>query len=242
MSSRDGGRFGAARIDAVTAPLALVGSALGVAAGLLELTIGPSIRDWVGDKRDTTSLGLATTLLAAVALLATFELRRPRPRGEGHRVAVAIGLLVPALVCFTTVGRLWDVPGALLTAAGALVLSTTGREEYRRAFDEPHWRSGLLVLCGSFYIVLGATAAGVGGALGVIGGVLIWAVARKAPAGPGRRNALLLLGVLPFTLLTWWSVATPLLAIVTLLVGQGVIRDARTGTADSRWDRSSQAA
>ena len=41
-------------------PIAAVGAtgaALGVLAGLLELTIGPSIRSWLGDKHDTSGSG-----------------------------------------------------------------------------------------------------------------------------------------------------------------------------------------
>jgi hypothetical protein len=99
------------------------GATLGVVVGLVELTVGPSIRSWVGDKQDTSrlglatlllaALGLATLLLAALALVASLSLRRTGSAPPA-RLAAAIGLLVPGLICFTTVGRLWYLPGALL--------------------------------------------------------------------------------------------------------------------------------
>lgn len=37
--------------------------------------------------------------------------------------------------------------------------------------------------------------------------------------------SLLLLGTLPFTILTWWSLVTPVLAIVALTIGLTILRD-----------------
>ena len=91
------------RRDRIGGRLAVVGACLGVLAGVLEVTLGPSIRASVGDKLDTTRLGWMTIVLSSVALVtAATWTRRP-----GHRVAVAAGLLVPGLICFTTVGVLW---------------------------------------------------------------------------------------------------------------------------------------
>lgn len=205
---------------------------MGVVAGLVELTVGPSIRDWVGDKQDTTRLGLTTTVLSAMALTAATALHRPRDGIAGRRVAIALGLLIPALICFTTVGRLWYLPGALLTAAGALVLAGTPRQEFAPAFDSRHWRLGLLVVCGAYYVFLGATALGFAGVLGILGGLLIWAAARAAPRSPPMiAYALLLGGALPFAAATWWSVITPLIAVLTVVIGRGVIRNAGSAAA-----------
>jgi hypothetical protein len=205
---------------------------LGVLAGLLELTIGPSIRDWVGNKQDTTRLGLTTTILSVVALTAAAALRRPRGPIAGRRVAIALALAIPALVCFTTVGRLWYLPGALLLAAGALVLAGTRPQEFAAAFDERHWRVGLLVVCGAYYVLLGATALGLAGMLGILGSLLIWAAARATPKSPPKvAYALLLGGTLPFAAATWWSVITPLIAVLTVVIGRGVIRHAGPAAA-----------
>jgi hypothetical protein len=214
------------RADRLAGQLALAGAALGVLAGLLELTIGPSIRDWVGNKQDTTRLGLTTAILSAVALAGASALRQPRDRLAGRRVAVTLALLIPALICFTTVGRLWYLPGALLLAAGALVLAGTRREEFAVAFDQRRWRVGLLIVCGAYYVFLGATALGLAGVLGILGGVLIWAAARAAPTSPPTAHTLLLGGALPFAAATWWSIITPLIAVLTVVIGRGVIRHA----------------
>ena len=222
--------------EALAGRLALAGALLGLLAGLAELTLGASMRGWVGDKADTTRLGLATLALAGVALAAALALRQrpaePRdvvavglvvPAPSGHRVVVVAGLVVPALVCFTTVGRLWYLPGALLLAAAALVL----RDVRPAELDERLWRGGLLALCGACYVLLGASALGVAGALGLSGGVLVWAALATPPSAPRRAGVLLVVGAVPFAVATWWSAVTPLLALVTLGVGAGAIHARR---------------
>ena len=216
---------GGRRFDRLAGRLALAGACLGVIAGLIELTVGPSVRDLVGNKQDTTRLGLVTTVLSVAALVSAVALWRARGGIPARRVAIALGLLVPALVCFTTVGALWFLPGPLLLAAGALVLSGTRRHELATACSERHWRVGLLVACGAMYVLLGATALGLAGMLGILGGVLIWAAAR-APQPPWTAYALLLGGAVPFAAATWWSVVTPLIAVLSVIIGRGVIRDA----------------
>jgi hypothetical protein len=218
LAMRDG--HARARQDRLAGWLAVAGASLGLLAGLLELTIGPSIRDWVGNKQDTTRLGLTTMLLSAVALAAAGALR-----GRSHRrVAIALGLLVPGLICFTTVGRLWYLPGALLLLAAALVVAGTPRHELASAIDERHWRNGLLALCGAYYILLGATALGVVGVVGIVCGLLVWTAIGVAPHSRSGAAVLLLVGALPFALLTWWSAVTPLIAIVTLVIGHRIVR------------------
>lgn len=225
------GQRTARRRDSVAAALAVVGATLGLLAGAVELTIGPSMRQWVGDKQDTTRLGLVTILLSVVALRAAMELRRSSEVVAGRRVLIGLGLVVPALICFTTVGRLWYLPGALLLGSGALVARATPRADAFRALDAQHWRRGLLVVCGAYYVALGATALGVAGGLGVVGGALIWAAAGVSSRAPGVAYVLLLGGALPFAAMTWWSVITPAMALVTLLIGHGVIRSEATPRA-----------
>lgn len=210
--------------DRLAGRLALMGASLGVVAGLVELTLGPSLREWVGDKQDTTRLGLTTVLLSAVALAAALALRRP---GEGlprRRVAIALAITIPALVCFTTVGRLWYLPGLLLLAAGGLVAAGTRPRDVAAALDEWHWRAGLVALCGAYHVVLGATALGAAGILGVLGGALIWAAIATVRRSPGLAHALLLAGALPFAAATWWSVVTPVVAGLAIVIGHGLFR------------------
>jgi hypothetical protein len=225
-ASHDGRARPRRGVDRLAARLALAGASLGVLVGLLELTIGPSIRDWVGNKQDTTRLGLTTTVLSAVALAAGVAVWRAHDGVVARRVAVGLGLLMPALICFTTVGQLWYLPGPLLLTAGALVLAGTRRQEFAAALDERHWRVGLLLACGAYYVFLGATALGVIGVLGILGGVCIWAAARAAPQTPRAAYCFLLAGALPFALATWWSAVTPLIAVLAVILGHGVIRHA----------------
>lgn len=94
------------------------GVALGVTAGLIQLLAGSAIPQWSGNKLDTTGLGIATIVLSLVAGVGLWQLRRPLPRWE--RGLVLLIVLASAAVCFTTVGRLWYVPGPLLIAAAVL--------------------------------------------------------------------------------------------------------------------------
>jgi hypothetical protein len=204
--------------------LATIAAGLGVLAGVLEISIGPSIRDWVGNKQDTTRLGLTTIGLSAVALAAAASLSRDRPDAPGHRLVSVLGIVVPALVCFTTVGRLWLIPGPLLLVATALLLTTEDRKDLMHAIDEHRWRIGLVSLCGVYYIFLGATALGVAGALGILGGLLIWTAIALASRSHAVAHAVLAVGALPFAFLTWWSVVTPLIAILALAIGHAAIR------------------
>jgi hypothetical protein len=217
---------GRGRRDRVATRLALVGASLGVLAGVAELTIGPSIRDWVGNKQDTTRLGLTTIILSSVALASAGVLQRADGRAHSHRLAVALGLVVPAVICFTTVGRLWLIPGPLLLVAGGLLLSGAQRGELVQAVDERRWYTGLVALCGAYYIFLGATALGLAGLLGVLGGLLIWVGMASASRAPRAAYVLLVLGALPFAAITWWSAITPLIAVLALVLGCTAIRQA----------------
>jgi len=141
--------------------------------GLVELTVGPSIRSWVGDKDDTTRLGLATSALAAAALVSAAMLARRRPT-VGGRILIAVGLLVPALLCFTTVGRLWYVPGVMLLGSRGLAAAGVWAERGEVAVAVGRrWTAILTVLLAVFYIFLGATALGLAGLTGIAGGLLV---------------------------------------------------------------------
>ncbi len=216
------------RSDRLAGRLGLAGASLGIIAGFLELDIGPDIRDWVGGKLDTTRLGWATIILSMVALAAV---RALRGRTGRDRVGIAIGLLVPALVCFTTVGRLWYPPGVLLLAAGAIVLAGTRRDEIAAAYTADHWRAALLIICGACFVLLGASAPGLTAPLGILSGALVLSVPRLASRSPRAAWAALLAGTLPFAAATWWSAVTPLVAVIAIVIGNSVIRHARSARA-----------
>lgn len=101
------------------------GAVLGVCAGIVQLAYGSSIPDWTGNKMDTTGLGLATIGLSIVAGAAIWRLLRTSD--VRWQIALAIVSVACAVVCFTTVGRLWYVPGPLLILATVLGLCSSRR-------------------------------------------------------------------------------------------------------------------
>lgn len=218
--------------------LGLVGGTLGLIAGLVELAAGAEIRSWVGDKNDTTRLGLATILLAAVALNAALALLTGRAVSPQRRLAVSAGLLVPGLICFTTVGRLWYLPGALLVGAGVLVAADLRSETHGLAASlDRNWTALLAAVLAAFYVFLGATALGLAGALGIAGGLLVLGLLVARDRTPAKLAIpLMLVAAVPFAALTWWSVATPLIGILLIAIGIPALkRDPRstpTGTGE----------
>jgi hypothetical protein len=201
--------------------LGLTGGALGVVAGIVELTVGPSVRSWVGDKHDTTRLGLATIGLSIIALTAAMTLVRRRQMAATSLVAVALCLLVPGLLCFTTVGRLWYVPGLLLVSSAALTLA--GARDGAKAVLAAAGRTWTAILTGTLavtYIALGLTAQGLPGAVGIVGGlVTIGLVAIRGRIPRPLAPHVLLLAVAPFALSTWWSLVAPLIAVLIVVIG-----------------------
>lgn len=59
--------------------------------------------------------------------------------------------------------------------------------------------------------------------LGLVGAVLVIAAALLARGLRGVALVLLLVGVLPLAAVTWWSIVTPLLAVVALLLAIPVL-------------------
>lgn len=115
--------------------IGLAGVALGVAAGLTQLAAGSAIPQWSGSKLDTTGLGITTIVLSLVAGVGLWQLRSALPRWE--RIAVLLLVLACAGVCFTTVGRLWYLPGPLLIAAAALAFAAGPVPDLDRPRVEP---------------------------------------------------------------------------------------------------------
>ena len=101
--------------------LGIWGAALGMLAGLVELSIGSQIRPWIGDKENPVILGIITVILSSVAFTAMLLTSKRNALTQNDKLALFLGVLFPAAICFTTVGRLWYLPGALLLAAAALL-------------------------------------------------------------------------------------------------------------------------
>jgi hypothetical protein len=97
------------------------------------------------------------------------------------------------------------------------------------------WGRVLVATLGAYAVVLGATTFDIAGVLGVVGGLLTIALAVGAERVP-RAFVIggLALAVAPFAILTWWSVVTPLLALVTLVIGITMLRRRSSPVTTSR--------
>ena len=223
------------RLSRMGARLAVAGAVLGVGAGLLELTLGSHVRSWIGGKQDTTRLGLATIVLAAIALVAAVVWLRRMGSSTGAHVLILVGLLVPAAICFTTAGRAWFLPGTLLViAACGAAFELRGEGAEVRDTVQRGWLGALTAILAALYVVLGATSLGIAGALGVLGGTAILislAVSSRMP--PRARQIVLIVAALPFAVATWWSVVTPLLAILVIAIGWPALAGVRGVSANS---------
>lgn len=212
-------------IDRAAGYLALAGATLGIIAGLVDVAGGASIRDWVGNKLHTTTLGVATVILSAVSLVAAVGWLRSGGGASERRLATVLALLLPGCVCFTTIGRLWLLPGVPLLSAGALILATSSRHELADAVDEHRWRIGLTAVLGGYYVFLGAGALPkAAGFVGIFSGLAIWLALRVAPRSHRLAVGMLVVGALAFAFVTWWSVVTPIIAILVLTIGRGALR------------------
>lgn len=102
--------------------LGTAGAALGVLAGIVQWAVGDEIPEWTGNKLHPVQLGIITIALSLLAL-ASVQLAARNPQGPPWQRGLAwLGILVPAGICFTTVGRLWFLPGPLLIVAALLLL------------------------------------------------------------------------------------------------------------------------
>jgi hypothetical protein len=82
-----------------------------------------------------------------------------------------------------------------------------------RAIVRYRWKI-LLGVLGAFEVWLAATAVGPARILGILGGLLVLAAAVLRPRP--WTLALVVGGVAPFAVLTWWSVTTPLVAVLAV--------------------------
>ncbi len=218
----------APRTQSLAARLGLLGGALGMVAGIVQAAVGDRIPDWSGAKSNPVGLGLLTVLLSVAAVVSAQALRGHEAATPPRRLTTAVGLFVPAALCFSTAGRLWFLPGILLVAAAVLAV---GRPSGVRPVVARNWLRALLSILGGFELLMAVSAAPtVTVVIGILGGLALVA----APWAPGHltlRLSLLLLGTLPFMFLTWSSIATPLLTIVAAGIGAVLLRPGRAVTS-----------
>lgn len=108
-----------------------VGAVLGVLAGTVQWAAGEEIPDWTGNKLHPVQLGIITILLSLLALGSVLFAARDRDRPAWQKGLAWLGILVPAGICFTTVGRLWFLPGPLLIVAAVFLLRPGPRQRLR---------------------------------------------------------------------------------------------------------------
>jgi len=60
--------------------------------------------------------------------------------------------------------------------------------------------------------------------MGVFGAIVIWSAVIAARHSARLARTLLVVGALPFAVLTWWSVVTPLAALLVLAIGLPALR------------------
>jgi hypothetical protein len=195
------------------ASLGVAGSALGVVAGIVQALAGVRIPEWTGAKQAPGSLGLLTIVLSLLAGYAAYRQVRPRIH-VGPRAAYAAALLIPGLLCFSTVGRLWYLPGPLLLAAAVLSIDSlrdTGRLITR------NWLRCLLALLGVAELLMAAGASPVPLVVGAVGGAALMAAATISRSR-ATLMALVMLGTVPFAALAW----TAVVPVVLLLAAAGI--------------------
>jgi hypothetical protein len=215
-----------ARSDRYAAWAGLLGGGLGMAAGVAQAVAGTKLGAWAGDKADPVPLGLLTIALSGIAVgAALLRLRADGdgPPDAGRRAAVVGAELVAGLVCFSTVGRLWWLPGALLLSAATAEAGAAPRDVARAVRHA--WPAILTGVLGACLMLVAATAdaplplwTGLAGGLAVAAAP--WIADRSVPASVGT----LLLGALPCAVITWWTAVTPLTAALALLTGAVAIR------------------
>jgi hypothetical protein len=206
--------------------IGLVSSVLGAAAGLVQLAVGTTV--WTGNKNDPTTLGFVTVLLAVV--IAAASPATPSIMTAGHSAAAAAALAGPALLGLTTAGAVW-IPAALAAcvAAGFTLADTRARGPLVPTIRR-NWSAILLAILAATYLALGLALQGFAGLVGIAGAGAVAGAPAVRRRSHARSMALVLLGAVPFAVLTYWSVVTPLAAILMLALGRFALR---TPTVDN---------
>ena len=186
---------------------------------------GSQIPAWSGAKADPRALGLLTVLLSALALLAA--LRQSRlGLTTGLRGLAALALLVPGLLCLTTVGRLWYLPGLLIISAGILTVdSWTDTASVVRQ----NWLRCLLSGLGACQLLMAAGSTGVVSLVGVGSGIALIAAAFWPNPQRWALLGLIIIGTVPFAALAWTALVPVLVVLVTAAVAVPLVRE--TGPA-----------
>ena len=219
------------QLRAIAGRLGALGAMVGMAAGITQATIGSRIPTWTGNKAHPVALGLLTVALSVSALVAARTLRTAPPPGNETLTAITLWFAVVAFVCSTTVGRLWAIPGVLVLAAAGVTLMAFGWHHFLSVVAK-NWLRGLLGILGALELLMAVSAAhAITVAAGLVAGGALIAAAVLTKPGRQTTVSLLVAASLPFAILTWWTIVTPLLTVVAFAIGvaaTGSSRIART--------------
>jgi hypothetical protein len=87
------------------------------------------------------------------------------------------------------------------------------------------WPTALTAVVAILYAWIGLAAHGWDRILGLAGALFVLAALVLAQRSMAVALVLLVAGALPLAIGTWWSIVTPLLAILALLLGQLAVRN-----------------
>lgn len=183
--------------------LVLAGS-LGVLVGTLQATYGAQIPDWTGNKAEPVALGLLTIAMSLLVIACAWAWRNP------DQLLPPLTAAVPALVGFTTVGRLWYLPGPLAIAAAVI-----GVRHWRTAITRAAqtWPQLLLAGLGGSDLILAASAPPALAVLAAVSGAALIGAAVLGSHRPTWAAALLAAGTIPFAA-TAWTAVVPVLTLL----------------------------
>jgi hypothetical protein len=86
------------------------------------------------------------------------------------------------------------------------------------------WQIALTSILGAYYLLLGADALPrAAGFVGIASGLAVWGALRLATHSHRLAVAMLTVGALAFSIVTWWSVITPIIALLILVIGRGAL-------------------
>ena len=160
-----------------------------------------------------------------VALLAALRQSRPGLT-TGFRGLAALALLVPGLLCLTTVGRLWYLPGLLIVSAGVLTVDSW---RDTASVVRQNWLRCLLSGLGACQLLMAAGSTGVLSLVGVGSGIALIAAALWPNPQRWALLGLIIIGTVPFAALAWTALVPVLVVLVTAAVAVPLVRE--TGPA-----------
>lgn len=218
-----------------TSRLGFLAAGLTTVGGLIEVVVGSN--GWTGDKNDPTTLGIFTIVLAAIMAVAAMVAGRASTVGSS--LTAAVGLIVPALIAFTTAG-LVAIPGAVVgVAAGGSAVAAAARRGPVRPAVAGAWPTVLIAVLAAIYLAFGIVAGWIG-ILGVTGAAAAIAALAIRYRSRGLAALVLLVGVAPFAVVAWWSVIVPLTAILLLAIELPLLRTGRRTRSAAGFDEQAE--